>query len=265
MTNSLLLGLGIILIFLTSLKIYSLVLNNNRFFLSFCFGPSIFILSIYYFFITDGFLLRKALIIALVSIWGLGLPVLTYFGYKGYAEKFGDQILTNKDINKFDWSKELIVVLFFGSIFLYISVPILYAQYFPGNHELNMLDYLGIILWVIGFLFEFISENQSTKFHKNNLLNNAVMQSGLWRYTQNPVYFGVSCIWWGFYFISFAALGSVSWRALSASIIVTCYFFFFSYKEKRNKSLQKEYPEYYDYVEKTSAFFPWFPKRKKMP
>ncbi len=227
MTNPLLLELGIILIFLTILKKYSLIHYNNRFFFSFCFGPSIFILSIYYFFITDGFLLRKVLILMLVLIWGLGLPVLTYFGYKGYAEEFEYQILKNKDIKKFDWSKELLEVLFLGSIFFSISVPIFYAQYFPGNHELNILDYLGILLWVIGFLFEFISENQGIKFHKSNFLKNAVMQTGLRRYTQHPVYFGISCIWWGFYFISVGALGSVSWRALSASGIVTCYFFLF--------------------------------------
>jgi steroid 5-alpha reductase family enzyme len=92
-----------------------------------------------------------------------------------------------------------------------------------------------------------------------------VLQSGLRRYTQHPVYFGVSCIWWGFYLISVGALGSVSLGAISASIIVTWYSIYLSYRDKRNKSLQEEYPEYYDYVEKTSAFFPWFPKRKKMP
>jgi steroid 5-alpha reductase family enzyme len=146
MTNSLFLGWGIILIFLTILKIYSLVLNNNRFFYSFSFGPSIFILSIYYFFITDGFFLRKELIVVLVSIWGLGLPILTNFGSKADVEEFGYEVLKIKDIKKLDWSKELLEVLFLGSIFFSISIPILDAQYFPGNHELNMLDYLGILL-----------------------------------------------------------------------------------------------------------------------
>ena len=85
------------------------------------------------------------------------------------------------------------------------------------------------------------------------------MDRGLWRYTRHPNYFGESLIWWGLFVISIAHLSNL-WTVISP-IVITFLLLRVSGVSLLEKDITERRPKYRDYIERTSAFIPWFPKR----
>ena len=82
------------------------------------------------------------------------------------------------------------------------------------------LDFLGIAVWLIGFLFEWIGDEQ-LKIHLADKSpgKEKFIKWGLWRYTRHPNYFGEAIAWWGIYLIAC----SVEWGFITiyAPLIIT--------------------------------------------
>ena len=93
-----------------------------------------------------------------------------------------------------------------------------------------------------------------------------MLDTGLWRYTRHPNYFGDACVWWGIWLV--AATGGkwpMNWVALGSLIgplFLTFTLTKWSGKPLLEKGLAKSRPGYADYVERTSGFVPWPPKQK---
>ena len=123
-----------------------------------------------------------------------------------------------------------------------------------GNTELGFLDWLGLGVWIIGFGFESLSDYQLARFRHNPENKNRVLQSGLWRYTRHPNYFGDFCVWWGFYLIALSAGG---WWSIFSPILMTVLLLKITGVLLLEKSIGKRRPEYSSYIHHTNAFFPW--------
>jgi steroid 5-alpha reductase family enzyme len=138
-----------------------------------------------------------------------------------------------------------------------ISAPLLGAQYYGNHAPLGILDLVGILLWLTGFIFETVGDLQLARFKADTSNKGKVMDKGLWRYTRHPNYFGDSAVWWGYGFLCMAA---GSYLPVLGSILMTFVIIKISGVGLLEKSLKENKPHYRDYAEKTSAFFPWFPK-----
>ena len=112
---------------------------------------------------------------------------------------------------------------------------------------------------MVGFFFEAVGDFQLTRFIKNPANRGKVLSTGVWHYTRHPNYFGDATQWWGFYLIALAAGG---WWAIVSPIIMTYLLTRVSGVALLEKSLDAK-PGYRQYVESTSAFIPWFPKKLK--
>jgi steroid 5-alpha reductase family enzyme len=129
------------------------------------------------------------------------------------------------------------------------------------GYELSaILLVIGVIIWMIGFYFESVGDYQLRKFKKNPENKGQVMDQGLWKYTQHPNYFGEVTMWWGIFII---ALG-VPWGIITifAPILITYMIIKVSGVRMLNYRYRKD-DKYANYKLRTSAFIPWFPKKKK--
>ena len=80
--------------------------------------------------------------------------------------------------------------------------------------------YLGILVWLFGFLFEVISDHQKTKF-KNNLNNkDKFINTGLWSLSRHPNYFGEIILWFGIAIITIPFLSGWQYMVLISPIFV---------------------------------------------
>ena len=85
-----------------------------------------------------------------------------------------------------------------------------------------------------------------------------VMEVGVWRYTRHPNYFGDAAQWWGYYLMAAFAGG---WWTIFSPILMTLLLLRVSGVALLEKTLETR-PGYKDYIRRTSAFIPWFPRKK---
>jgi steroid 5-alpha reductase family enzyme len=141
-----------------------------------------------------------------------------------------------------------------------VAAPLSFIQIPSTPDTLGILDYVAIALWAIGFFFEAVGDAQLSRFKSNPENKGKVLQSGVWRYTRHPNYFGDSAQWWAFYLIAAAAGG---WWTIFSPILMTLLLVRVSGVALLEKSLKDKKPGYAEYMERTNAFIPWFPKREK--
>ena len=124
---------------------------------------------------------------------------------------------------------------------------------------LGLLAYAGIILAVVGILFETIGDAQLVRFKRDPENAGKVMDRGLWRYTRHPNYFGDACVWWGLFLI--AAETPYGIFALPGPILLTWTLMKWSGAPTVEGRLHKTRPGYAAYVKRTSGFIPMPPKK----
>lgn len=214
-----------------------------------------------YFWMSEASITRKYLVIALVTLWGLRLSLYILWRNWGSGEDYRYQAMRAKDPQGFPL-RSLYTVFWLQAILLWaISMPLLQAQRATTPTGLVWLDLLGLVFFVIGFVFEAGGDWQLARFKAEPANRGKVLEHGFWRYTRHPNYFGDAMVWWGFFFFVAATPGSL-WTIYSP-IVVTFLLLRVSGVALLEKGLKESRPAYQDYVERTSAFFPWFPKRRR--
>lgn len=202
---------------------------------------------------------RQMLLLVLVSLWGLRLSF--YLGWRniGKAEDFRYQEFRKKyGPERYWWFSFFQTFLLQGVLMMLISTPLLGANFGEQNSGLQWLDYAGILVWIIGFTFEAGGDIQLARFKSNPQNKGKVLNTGFWKYTRHPNYFGDSAVWWSYALFSIAA-GSY-WLSLG-SVLMTLLIIKVSGVALLEKSLTSTKPQYSEYIRKTNAFIPWFPKK----
>lgn len=119
----------------------------------------------------------------------------------------------------------------------------------------------GAALWLLGMGFETVGDWQLARFRADPANRGRVLDSGLWRYTRHPNYFGDACVWWGIWLM--AAQGG--WGVALGSLIGPAFLTFtltrWSGKPLLERGMAKTRPGYAEYVARTSGFIPLPPKR----
>ena len=207
----------------------------------------------------DGFAGRRYLITILVTVWGLRLAVhiaLRNLGkgedhrYRAWREKYGD---------RFWWVSLFTVFGTQGFLLWVIMLVCQTGQLSRSPDTFTLLDLLGLIIWATGFFFEAVADWQLARFKADPSNRGKVMARGLWAYSRHPNYFGESLIWWGLFLITLSNPWHM-WTIISP-ITITFLLLKVSGVTLLEKTIRKRRPEYVDYMKRTPAFFPWFPKK----
>jgi steroid 5-alpha reductase family enzyme len=140
-----------------------------------------------------------------------------------------------------------------------ISIPLLAAS--RGDTDVGVIDWLGAMVWVIGFFFEAVGDFQMARFKADPENKGKVLNRGVWRFTRHPNYFGDAAQWWGFYLIALAAGGF--WTIYAAGIM-TWLLLRVSGVTMLEKTLTQTKPQYEEYIRRTSAFVPMPPKKETL-
>ena len=212
-----------------------------------------------YFLLSEGYYSRNVILLFLVSIWGLRLSIYLAYRNIGKGEDFRYQeFRRHYGVHRYWWVSFFQVFLLQGVLILLVSLPLLGAHFYTEKNELMWLDYMAIIIWITGFIFESFGDFQLAKFKNNPNNKGKVLDTGLWKYTRHPNYFGDTLIWWSY---ALFCLASGSYWPMVGSVLMTFLIIKVSGVALLEVSIKNIKPDYQEYVRKTNAFFPWFPKK----
>jgi steroid 5-alpha reductase family enzyme len=132
-----------------------------------------------------------------------------------------------------------------------IAAPLLPA--IASDSAWNVIDLAAVILWTVGFVFEAGGDCQLSRFKARSDSRGRVLDTGLWRYTRHPNYFGDFCIWWSFYLFALAAGG---WWSIFSPLLMSFLLLKVSGVAMLERTISDRRPEYADYIQRTNAFIP---------
>lgn len=248
-------GLIVVLAALTVLWFVSLRLRDASIIDAF-WGPG-FTLVAFTYHLADGRLgPRVALVLLLVLAWSarLGIHLLRRNRRQGEDPRYVAMRTEYGD----RWGRVSLFRVFWlqGVILWIVSAPLFAAVRAP--RDLRTLDFVGVALVLIGLLLESLADAQLTRFRADPSNKGRVLDTGLWRYSRHPNYFGDAVVWWGFFGL---AAGAGAWWTIFAPVIMTWLLLRVSGVPLLEQGLSATRPGYADYVRRTSAFVPWPPKR----
>jgi steroid 5-alpha reductase family enzyme len=201
---------------------------------------------------------HRALVMAgLTVIWGLRLAGYVAWRNHGQGEDRRYTAMRESHGASFWWWSLFSVFWLQGVILWIIALPLQAVIASPSTPFGTPLDLLGLALWVFGFGFETIGDWQLARFKAQPENRGRVMDRGLWRYTRHPNYFGESVLWWGIFCLA-AAHGA--WWTVVSPILLTIFLLKFSGVGLLESTIVDRRPEYAAYQQRTSAFFPWWPR-----
>lgn len=202
------------------------------------------------------------LILFLTSLWGLRLSIHLFTRWRAEGVDPRYRRMLASAMEKKGWS--------FGraalrSVFV-VQAPLLFIVCLPAQlgqlggepAAVGWLTFAGAGLALIGIGFETIGDWQLRQFRADSANRGKVLDTGLWRYTRHPNYFGDVCVWWGIWLIA-AETGPGLW-SIVGPLLLTWLLTRFSGVPMLEHSLKKYRPGYEDYIRRTSGFIPWPPK-----
>ena len=221
-------------------------------------GIGFILVAVLTFFLETGFVSRHVLVTVMIFMWGTRLATHITIRNKGRGEDFRYAQWRK------DWGKWFFIRSFFqiyllqGFLLIIIAYPVLLINHSKESGT-GFLDILGLIIWLIGFFFEAVGDYQLSKFKGKAENKRKIMTKGLWKHTRHPNYFGETAMWWGIFLIAFSVKNG--WTAIVSPLLIT----FLLLKVSGITMLEKKYvgnQEFEGYAKRTSAFFPWFPKKQ---
>jgi len=201
---------------------------------------------------------RGLLVGLLVSIWGIRLAWHIHARNKGRTEDYRYAKWREEWGKWFFVRSYLQVYLLQGALLFLIVLPVLLINNSFGT-GLNYLDFVGVAVWLVGFIFESVGDLQLSRFIKDPNNKGKLMQSGLWRYTRHPNYFGEVTQWWGIWLIAISATNG--WLGIIGPLTITVLILKVSGIPMLEKKMA-ENPEFAEYKRRTRMFVPWLPQNK---
>jgi steroid 5-alpha reductase family enzyme len=149
------------------------------------------------------------------------------------------------------------IYLLQGVTLWFVSIPVQVAVHRGG--PVTGWAAIGVILWAVGFFFETVGDWQLARFRADPATRGTVLDTGLWRYTRHPNYFGDACVWWGLF--ALACLHPAAWSTILSPLLMTHFLARKTGKPLLESHLTRTRPGYADYVARTSGLLPLPPRR----
>lgn len=187
---------------------------------------------------------------SMVIIWATRLSSFLFLRVK----KSGEDVRFKKIKHSFSWF--LMTFMLQGMwVFMCIFPALIVISSF--NSEINNYAIVGSTVWLFGFLFEIVADNQKSNFNKFN--KGEFISTGLWSITRHPNYFGEFILWLG---ITIASLGYID--HYKYIVMLTPIFVYLLLTRVSGVNLLEEIgekrwgdsKEYQKYKKETPLFFP---------
>lgn len=201
---------------------------------------------------------RGFLVTGLVAAWALRLGLHLWMRNRGHGEDPRYVAMRARHGDGFGRVSLFTVFWLQGSILWVVSMPVLGA--ITSEAPLGAWDAMAVVLFLVGLASESVADAQLARFRADPANRGRVLDTGLWRYSRHPNYFGDAVVWWGIFLL--AVPGGALWTAVGPALM-TFLLLKVSGVTLLERSLVEGRPGYTEYVRRTSPFVPWFPRKRE--
>jgi steroid 5-alpha reductase family enzyme len=222
--------------------------------------------------------LKLFLATLLITLWSIRLT-FNYARKGGYLpgsedyrwEYMRKHYLQNKCL--FEIVNITFICIYQNYLILFFSMPGYYI-YLNRHNSISWLE-IAFVISFLGFLIlESIADQQQWDYQseKYRIINTnkslispykeGFIQSGLFKYSRHPNYFGEVMLWWSFYFFSCAADCSLINFSVAGAILLSL--LFLGSINLTEKISSQKYSTYVIYQKRVSMLVPWFSANNKI-
>ena len=165
-------------------------------------------------YITDSGKIADYVIVSCVVIWAIRLGSFLFMRiHKAGEDRRFREIKTNFTRFFMTWTLQ-------G---MWVSMCLLCVLTALSSHSgiiLNNVFYIGLLIFIFGFIIEVVADHQKTVFRKDLKNKDKFISTGLWSYSRHPNYLGEILLWFGVAIMSFSSLQDLQYFTLISPIFV---------------------------------------------
>jgi len=200
----------------------------------------------------------SSLACALILAWSIRLGLFLF-----------SRILKMKRDKRFDGVRENLFR--FGSFWLIqgITVWVILLPYFlllKNRNIFTAVSGAGLVIWIAGLTMETVADFQKKRFRSCPENKGKWIETGVWKVSRHPNYFGEILCWIGFYLFAAPSLAPIGRLiALASPLSISTLLLFFSGIPPLEKSADRRWGKeeaYQAYKARTSLLIPWPPKNR---
>ena len=158
---------------------------------------------------------RAVIAAAMVLVWTgrLGIFLFRRIQRDGKDGRF-DEIKTDAVRFLASWTIQGLWVLLTAAAALAIITS-------NERKDLDVLAFVGIAVWLVGFGIEAIADSQKSAFKRDPANTGRFISTGLWAWSRHPNYFGEITLWAGVAIMAIPILSGWQWVVLISPVFVT--------------------------------------------
>jgi steroid 5-alpha reductase family enzyme len=144
-----------------------------------------------------------------------------------------------------------------------IMLPVSYAVSRDEAPAFGVWAIVGIGVWLVGLAIEAVADQQKSTFKSSPEGRDRFIDSGLWKYSRHPNYFGEILVWWGLFAYAVPFLDGWAWLVALGPVFITLLLLFVSGIPLLERSADEKYgddPAYREYKRRTSILVPLPPR-----
>lgn len=208
--------------------------------------------------LTDNADTRTVILAAMILVWAIRLGLFLFRRVRS-AGKDG-----RFDKLKHDWARFLMTWTLQGLWVTFTAAAALAAMTSGAKQGLGVIGVIGIIVWVLGFGIEVVSDQQKSAWRADPANDGQFIQVGLWAWSRHPNYFGEVLLWVGVAILAAPVLQGWQYITLLSPVFVFLLLNKISGVPMLEKRADKRWggqPDYEAFKRRTPVFFPRPPSR----
>ena len=157
---------------------------------------------------------RDIVIASMVIIWAIRLGSFLFWRVKTQGKDSRFDVMKTQ----FTW---FLLTWTLGGLWVLVTLAAgLAAMTSSIDKPLGTIAYIGIGLWLFGFIVESVADYQKTQFRKLSENTGRFINIGLWRWSRHPNYFGEIVLWLGVSLVALPVLDGWQLATMISPIFV---------------------------------------------
>jgi steroid 5-alpha reductase family enzyme len=201
--------------------------------------------------------IRAGAVLFLVTWWGVRLTYNWARGWPGLDHSDWRYDVLKEKAPKLWFLSDLFAIHLIPTAEVFLGLAGAWVALAAGTNPLSWIDLVALSVTASAITIETVADQQLVAFAKVKK-SGEIIETGLWKYSRHPNYFGEISFWWGLYIFGLAADPSYIWT-VAGPLAMTAMFLGVSIPWMDRRSCERR-PEYAEHMQRVSGLVPWFPK-----